>query len=215
MRRALFVAVLLAALAGLAAGCGETTSTKTAQAATRASTCPKAWRAGWQKLANRIHAPVYCPAWMPDPLTGQIQGRVSFGGAGGSVLSVDKDRSYLASFIWAEPQTGEVHVNIRGYPGLTTIPTGTKEDFNRGKTVKTKVACFADPGGLVRAPGIVARVYTANQDADLWHVLYAWRHDGGLYTISEHVAKPLTYRKVVANLNRMLRNLVLVEPQSS
>lgn len=152
---------------------------------------------------------------MPDPLFGKIEGPVSFGGAGGSALSVDPDRSYLATFVWAEPQSGEVHVNLRGYPGRTTIPVCTKHDFNQGQIQKSRVPCFADPGGLVRAPGIVARVYTANQDNDLWHILYAWRHNGGLYTLSEHVAKPLTYKKVVANLNRMLRNLVLVEPRTS
>jgi hypothetical protein len=152
---------------------------------------------------------------MPAPLFGQIQGPVSFGGAGGSILSVDPDRSYLASFVWAEPQSGEVHVNLRGYPGRTTIPTCIREDFNEGKVTKSKVPCFADPGGLVRAQGIVARVYTANQDIDLWHILYAWRHRGGLYTLSEHVAKPLNYTQVVGNLNRMLKNLVLVEPSAS
>ena len=62
------------------------------------------------------------------------------------------------------------------------------------------------------ARGITATVYTVNQDADLWHVLYAWHFRGGLYTLSEHVAQPLTYAKVVANLHRMLRGLVLVEP---
>jgi hypothetical protein len=214
MRRVAPAALLLVLVSTLAAGCGGNTSTESAKAASSGRTCPKAWRAGWQRLANRIQAPVYCPRWMPDPLTGQIQGRVSFGGSGGSALSVDKDRSYLATFVWAEPQSGEVHVNLRGYPGRTTVPTCIKHDFNRGRTVKTKVPCFADPGGIVRANGIVARVYTANQDIDLWHILYAWRHDGGLYTVSEHVAKPLTYTKVVANLNRMLRGLVLVEPRT-
>jgi hypothetical protein len=214
MRRLLPVAAALLVTAGLAAGCGAGGSSKSAEAAAP-PTCPKTFRAGWQKLANRVHASVYCPRWMPDPLFGQIEGPVSFGGAGGSILSVDPDRSYLASFVWAEPQSGEVHVNLRGYPGRTTIPTCTKEDFNQGKIQKSKVPCFADPGGLVHAPGIVARVYTANQDIDLWHILYAWRHNGGLYTLSEHVAKPLTYKQVVANLNRMLQNLVLVEPRTS
>ena len=51
-----------------------------------------------------------------------------------------------------------------------------------------------------------------NQDADQWHVLYAWRTGGSLYTLSEHVAPPLDYTKVVRNLDRMLRNLVLVRP---
>ena len=35
-------------------------------------------------------------------------------------------------------------------------------------------------------------MYTVNQDADQWHVLYAWTHNGTLYTLSEHVAPPLT-----------------------
>ena len=51
-----------------------------------------------------------------------------------------------------------------------------------------------------------------NQDADQWHVLYAWRHDGSLYTVSEHVILPYTYRQVRRNLDRLLRGLVLVHP---
>ena len=48
-------------------------------------------------------------------------------------------------------------------------------------------------------------MYTVNQGADSWHVLFAWRRGGSLYTLSEHVAPPLTFSKVVANLERMLR----------
>jgi hypothetical protein len=79
--------------------------------------------------------------------------------------------------------------------------------------VKTTIPCFADPRGTVRAPGIVATVYTVNQDADLWHVLYAWHYRGGLYTVSQHVAAPLSYDKVLSSLNRVLHNLVLVQPR--
>jgi hypothetical protein len=79
-------------------------------------------------------------------------------------------------------------------------------------TRQSRIQCFADPNGHRRVAGIDATVYTANQDADRWHVLYAWRHDGSLYALSEHVTPPLTYRKVVANLDRMLRSLVLVRP---
>jgi hypothetical protein len=208
MRPALYAALLLA-LGALAGGCGGNAEPKAAQAA--APACPKAWQADWQSLANRIGAPVYCPAWLPAPFTGEIARRTNFGGT----LSVDPDRSYLATFVWMEPQSGEVHVNIRGYPGRTAIPTCVKEDSNQGTLTKVDVPCFADPRGTVRARGISGTVYTVNQDTDRWHVLYAWRHAGGLYTVSEHVAVPLTYRKVVANLNRMLRNLVLVEPQAS
>ncbi len=44
--------------------------------------------------------------------------------------------------------------------------------------------------------------YTVNQDADKWHVLYAWTYRGSLYTISQHVAPPLTFPMVVRDLNR-------------
>ena len=205
---------ILVALALVASGCGADTasSSKAADRRPAKPTCPKAWRAGWQQLANRIQAPVYCPSWLPAPLTGQIVGQVSFGGAGGPAVSVDKDRSYLVSLAWAEPQSGEVHVNLRGYPGRTKIPTCIYEDYNQGKLYKKPVPCFADARGTVSERGITATVYTVNQDADLWHVLYAWHFRGGLYTLSEHVAQPLTYKKVVANLHHMLRTLVVVQP---
>src|SRR5438128_12692550 len=89
----------------------------TASSAPAARSCPAAWRGGWQALANRIQAPVYCPTWMPDPLDARIGGRY------GNGESVSRDRSYLISFIWREPGSGEVHVNLRGYPGRTRIPT--------------------------------------------------------------------------------------------
>jgi len=210
--------ILAAVLAILASGCGDTASSSKAAprklSAEQAHVCPAAWRPGWQKLANRIHAAVYCPSWVPSPLTGQIAGQVSFGGSGGYSLSVSPDRSYLASLAWAEPQSGEVHVNLRGYPGRAKVPTCIYEDYNAGKLYKKPVPCFADARGSVSERGIKATVYTVNQDADLWHVLYAWHFRGGLYTVSEHVAQPLTYQKVVANLHRMLRGLVVVEPKS-
>jgi hypothetical protein len=149
---------------------------------------------------------------VPDPLTGQITGDVSYGGAGGYSLSVDKDGSYLASLAWAEPGSGEVHVNLRGYARRTSIPMCVEETTNNGRLLKKAIPCFSDERGSVTEGPITASVFTVNQDADLWHVLYAWRHDGSLYTISEHVAEPLTFQKVVANLHRMLRSLVLVNP---
>src|SRR5262249_15040009 len=175
--------------------------------------CPASWRPVYQRLANRIHAPVYCPSWMPPPLTGEIGPNVSFDGYGGSRLSVGKDDSYLALFVWSQPGLGEVHVNLRGYPGRTAVPTCTKQDTNGTRMVTTRIPCFDDPHGEVRAQGIVATVYTVNQDADLWHVLYAWHYRGGLYTISQHVAKPLTYPQVIQSLNHILRSLVLVRPR--
>ena len=170
--------------------------------------CPN--KASWQKLANRINAPVYCPAWLPDPLVGTIGNRWN------NINSVSPDRSYLESFVWQETgggaAGGELHVNLRGYPGRTTIPTCTAVDTVDGKTRRTKVPCFADPRGIVRAPGIAATMYTVNQDADQWHVLLAWRHAGSLYTLSEHVAPPLDFDKVVAYLKQELNALVLIKP---
>ena len=46
-------------------------------------------------------------------------------------------------------------------------------------------------------------------------MLYAWRRNGSLYTVSEHVAMPFTHRRVVQNLKRMLNGLVLIEPQKT
>jgi hypothetical protein len=201
------LAVVAAALALVATGCGgERAVEPSAKAAAAKPACPARALAGWRRLANRIHAPVYCPAWMPDPLDGVIDGRWN------TIHSVSKDRSYLIGFIWQEFGSGELHVNLRGYPGRTRIPTCIDVNTVNGVTRRSKVACFADPNGHRRVAGIDATVYTANQDADRWHVLYAWRRNGSLYALSEHVAAPLNYRKVVANLDRMLRSLVLVRP---
>jgi len=139
---------------------------------------------------------------MPNPLDARIGG----GYANGD--SVSPDRSYLISFLWREAESGEVHVNLRGYPRRTQIPTCS--DLDTGKPVP----CFSDAKGTVRAGGINARVYTANQGADQWHILYAWHRDGSLYAISEHVAPPYSYARVLRNLNRMLAGLVLVAPTS-
>ena len=59
-----------------------------------------------------------------------------------------------------------------------------------------------------------ARVFTANQGVDQWHVLYAWHHNGSLYALSEHVAPPYSYAGIVHNMHRMLAGLVLVAPTS-
>jgi hypothetical protein len=202
------LAALAAAVALVASGCGADRTGQPAAKAAAGGACPTPARAGWQRLANRIHAPVYCPAWMPDPFDGVI------GGQWNTIDSVSPDRSYLIGFIWLEAGSGELHVNLRGYPGRTRIPTCVDVNTVNGVTRRTKIPCFSDPTGHRRVAGIDATVYTANQDADRWHVLYAWRRDGSLYTLSQHVAVPLTYQKVVADLDHMLRSLVLVRPSS-
>jgi hypothetical protein len=194
MRRTLLLLPLLAlALAG-----GSSAHTAT-------PTCPKAWAGGWQKLANRIHAPVYCPGWLPDPLTGQIGGRWN------NIDSVSKDRSYLMGFVWQE-MGQEIHINLRGYPGVTRVPTCRNVELVGGKSHVTKVPCFADPQGMKTIAGYRVQRYTVNQDADQWHLLYAWTRGGTLYTLSEHIAPPLTMSMIVRNLDRMMGALVLLKP---
>jgi hypothetical protein len=195
------VGVLFVAALALA-GCGASDSVN-ASAEVR---CPAKALAGWQRLANRIHAPVYCPSWLPDPLDGIIGSRWN------NIDEVSRDRSYLESWVWQETGPGaaggEKHVNLRGYPGRTRIPRCVDADSKN----RQLIPCFSDPGGSVGAGGLNATVYNVNQDADQWHVLYAWRAHGGLYTVSEHVAPPFGYRKVRQNLDRILRGLVLIRP---
>jgi hypothetical protein len=206
------VRALLAAIAGafacvlVASGC--TSEAKKADAAPAVSPAAKVVcsnRTAWQKLANRVQAPVYCPGWLPDPLIGAIGNRWN------NIDSVSSDRSYLESFVWQETgggaAGGELHVNLRGYPARTKIPT-----CRTGGSESTNVPCFADPHGTVSEGGITATLYTVNQDADEWHLLLAWRRFGNLYTLSEHVAPPLTYNHVVRYLHQELRSLVLVHP---
>jgi hypothetical protein len=188
----------------LASGCG---ATKQAAAAPPAAPKPRcADPAGWQKLANTIKAPVYCPGWLPDPLTSQIDGKWSNGN------SVSPDRSYLESFVWQETGPGigggELHVVLRGYPGVTKIPT-----CRTGGVDSRNVPCFAGPRGKITAGGITAQLYTVNQDMDAWHALALWRKHGTLYTLSEHVAPPLTFNKVVSYVKRELASLVVITPK--
>jgi hypothetical protein len=200
--------VLLAASAALIpalAGCGGG-GDEDAEAKPAAPRCPAAWRPGWQRLADRVGAPVYCPSWMPSPLDGDMDGEWENG------VSVGRDRSYLVSFVWHE-HGNDVHVNFRGYPGRTAIPRCEDVRTVAGKTRRRAVPCFSDRQATRRLGGIAATVYRVNRDADQWHVLYAWRHGGSLYTLSEHVAPPYGYTKTIRNLERMLRGLVLVRPK--
>ena len=204
VRGLLTISLLLGLCAVLASGCGEAKKAAAAAPAAKARpTC--AHPAGWQKLADRINAPVYCPGWLPDPLVGQIGGRWN------NIDSVSKDRSYLISFVWQETGPGaaggELHVNLRGYPARTKIPT-----CRTGGSDSRTVPCFDEPRGTVTAHGITARLYTVNQDADAWHALLLWRRQGTLYTLSEHVAPPLTFNKVVTYLKHELSSLVRIEP---
>ena len=101
--------------------------------------------AGWQKLANRVGVPVYCPGWLPDPLTSQIGGTWSNGN------SVSPDRSYLESFVWQETEaggtSGELHVNLRSYPGVIRVERswdpvkGPIDPVGAGDSTSAGIAC--------------------------------------------------------------------------
>lgn len=206
--------VLIAALATAFAGCGGGGGTSAnAPANAPAAACPGAWKAGWQRLADELGAPVYCPTWMPEPLDAKIGGQYKNGR-----WADKRDNSYLVSFVWVDHDAGvsrEVHVNFRGYFGRTAIPTCQSTHTVKGKTVRKPVPCFADPQPTKRVLGDVsATVYTVNQGIDEWHVLYAWGRNGSLYTASEHVIAPYSYKRVVRNLDRMVRGLVMLEPSA-
>jgi hypothetical protein len=205
-------ALLIIALVLLGAGCSASDSPTASAAKPVASVCPNAWRADWQRLANEVRAPVYCPSWLPQPLDGRFAGS-AFNGQ-----TVDPDRSYLIKFLWFDASSpagvNEVHVNFRGYPGHTAIPICDDTLTVGGKTVHKPIPCFSDRKGQKRFGRTIASVYTANQGADLWHVVYAWRYRGSLYSLSEHVVAPYSYKQVIANLDRMMRRLVLVKPKT-
>jgi hypothetical protein len=205
MRKAL---LLLLPLAVLVTGCSDDSASPSSAARPQPPSCPAAWQTGWRRLANRVNAPVYCPSWMPSPLDGKI------GGDWDNGVSVEPDRSYLVSFLWHEPPSQDVHVNLRGYPGRTRIPRCNADTVVAGREIKRTVPCFSDPHPVRRVSGLAITPYTVNQGVDQWHVLYAWRRRGTLYTISEHVIKPLTYRQVVRNLDKAVAGLVLVDPKA-
>ena len=194
----------LLAAAFAASACSES---RQADAAPAARICPEQWSAGWRKLADRVKAPVYCPTWMPKPLDASMHGQWADGDI------VKRDRSYVVSFL-SHDASGDVHVIFRGYPGRTRIPTCIDHQLVKGKLHKRELPCFADPQGTKKIGGRKVTLYTVNQDWDQWHLLYAWRHDGGLYTVSEHVIRPLTYKQVLANLDRLVRRLVMVRPKA-
>ncbi|MFL5952697.1 MAG: hypothetical protein ACJ76I_01120 [Gaiellaceae bacterium] len=206
MRGLLTFSLLVGMCALLASGCGEARKAAAETGAAPKPACPN--RAAWQKLANRIKAPVYCPAWLPDPLIGNPDGKWSNGNY------VDNDRSYLESFVWQETGPGigggELHVVLRGYPGVTRIPT-----CRTGGVDSKNAPCFDGKRGSIAANGITTTVYSGpNQDMDAWHAVLLWRRYGNLYTLSEHVAPPLTYDHVIRYLKRELGSLVLIKPST-
>jgi hypothetical protein len=203
--------LILIALALAAAGCsmGDDGVEENASARDRQAACPAAWKPGWQQLANRVNIPVYCPSWMPSPIDAEIGGQWNSGG-----VEVGRGKRYLAGFLWHEAGSGDVHVNFRGYPGRTAVPRCIDTQTTGGKTRRRSVPCFSDPQGTRQVGDKEVTVYTVSRDADQWHVTYLWRTDGALYTVSEHVAPPLTFRRVLQNLDRIVSGLEVIEPKA-
>jgi hypothetical protein len=206
VRGLLTICLLCGISAFLATGCSG--GAKKAEAAAQSVKAVCRDQGAWRKLANRIHAPVYCPGWLPDPLSGKL------GAVDNNIHSVSPDRSYLESWVWQETgggaAGGELHVNLRAYPGRTKIPT-----CRTGGADSRNVPCFASPDGRISANGISSPVYTVNQDADAWHYALVWHAAGTLYTLSEHVAPPLTGDHVRRYLKRELASLVLIKPAAA
>jgi hypothetical protein len=204
--------LVIASIAVVLSACGgEDSPSADAPRKTAAASCPKVWKPGWQRLANDVGELVYCPTWMPE-IDAKIDGKFRNG------RWVDDDKSYLVSFLWLDQDAGvsrEVHVNFRGYPGRTAVPTCESTHSVKGRTIRKPIPCFSDPQPKKRRLGdVTATVYTANQGIDEWHVLYAWKESGSLYTVSQHVASPYSYSRVVSNLDRMTRGLVALEPNA-
>ena len=182
-------------------GAGELGAGRHHDRARRAkATC--AHPAGWRALANRIDADVYCPGGLPDPLVGRSAGTSN------NINSVSKDRSYLESFIWQDTDTPGTERRAARHPPRLPGPDGDPDRASTGLKDKRPTPCFAGAHGHVTENGIKTTLYTVNQDADEWHLLLLWHHKGGLYILSEHLAPPLDYRKVVAYLKQELGSLV-------
>jgi hypothetical protein len=95
--------------------------------------------------------------------------------------------------------------------GLSVVASGCGSEAKKAEAAPA----IASPAGRISANGISSPVYTVNQDADSWHYLVLWRRHGTLYTLSEHVAPPLTGEKVRQYLKRELSSLVLFRPSAS
>jgi hypothetical protein len=207
--------VAAVALVLLAVGCGGGGGGGTEQqvSSSSAARCPAAAAVGWQRLADQVDADVYCPRWMPTPLDAVIGGRYR------NTRAVSSDRSWLVSFLFVEREAGgvsdEVHVNFRGYPESTEVPTCQDTRTDGGRTTRVDLPCFSDPRGTKEVGGETVTVYTVNQGIDQWHVLYAWEHDDGLYTLSQHVIGIQTLTRVTRNLDRIMRSLVRLEPATT
>ena len=158
-----FVVVGVLGVVLLAAAWGLVEGTSQADAGAAAPRC--AQLGGWQRLADRINAGVLLPSWFQT-----LSCRRS-ATAGTTSTRSTRTASYLESWAWQEAaglNTQEIHVILRGYPGPDGDPAHLpgREDGQREDVPQEDRRASPTRAARVRAPGIVATVYTVNQDAD-------------------------------------------------
>ena len=113
-------------------------------------------------------------------------------------------------FVWQEAGSGDPHQPAR-LPGRTKVPICRDTESSAARR-RDQGAVLRRSEGMKTIGGYRVQRYTVNQDADQWHLLYAWTRGGTLYTLSEHIAPPLTMSMIVRNLDRMMGALVLLKP---
>ena len=127
-------------------------------------------------------------------------------------------RSFRGSGSLVSRQLGLVRGERRGRPGsareLPRLPGQASDTDLRGHADREREDGAQEVSLLQRPPRAQAvrrrdghRLH-GESGRGQWHVLYAWRKGGSLYTISEHVAPPYTYEQVIGHLDRMTRTLV-------
>ena len=160
----------------------------------RSRTAPS--RPGWQKLANRIAAAVVLPglaARSARPRRSAAAGTTSTRSAATAATSrASSGRRREVGRQRGRRRAARQPARLSGCDGDPDLPEGGG-DNTPTRASRTRAATYA-------ANGIEATLYTVNQDADQWHLLLAWHHSGSLYTLSEHLAPPLNYRKLVRYL---------------
>ena len=206
------IAILLAVAAVLVAGCGGKDAATTSATGAPATSCPKAWKAGWQKLANDVGATVYCPSWMPEPVDARINGIYKNG------RWVDKkDRSYLVSFLWLDQDAGvsrEVHLNFRGYPGRTTIPSCQTTRTVEGQD-RARHRFRASPiSGATKRLGVDHgdRLHGQPGHRRVARPLPLAPRRLAVHGLASTSSSPYSYAQVVKNLERIIRGFVPLEP---
>ena len=93
----------------------------------------------------------------------------------------------------------------RRLPAPRRRPRCDDVETTNGTSVWTKVPCSATVGDAPRRPHRGDALHGETRPRP-WHLLFAWKSHGSLYTVSQHVAAPLTYSQVAGDLERMLHD---------